>query len=158
MVQVIVGPGLALAGLLVAGGLPAQQHGQGMGQMGGMMPGMEEHMGAMAGIHAYEPAALLKVSDLSLTKDQVTKLEALAADVKAGKEKAHVEHNTHHEQLATLFKQANPDPAKVREHARAAMQAMADTHGAELAAFAKAKGVLTNEQRAKVDAGVAAHH
>lgn len=156
-VQGMLGPSLALAGLLVAGGLPAQQHGQGMGQMGGMMPGMEEHMGAMAGIHAYDPATLLKASDLSLTKDQVAKLEALAADVKAGKEKAHAQHNAHHEQLAALFKQASPDPAKVSEHARAAMGAMADVHGAELAAFAKAKAMLTDEQRAKVDAQVAEH-
>ena len=156
--QRLVGPALALVGLLAAGGLSAQQHGQGMEKMGGMMPGMEEHMGAMAGIHAYDPAALLsKASDLSFTKDQVSKLQALAADTKAGMEKAHAGHNAHHEQLVALFKQATPDPVKVAEHARAAMQAMADAHGAELAAFAKAKGVLTDGQRAKVDAQASEH-
>ena len=151
-------PALALVALLGAGRVAAQQHGQGMGQMGGMMPGMDQHMGEMALIHAYDPAALLeKASELSLTKEQVTKLEALAADTKAGKEKAHAQHNTHHEQLATVFKQATPDPTRVAEHARAAMQAMADAHGAELAVFAKAKGLLTDEQRAKVDARVTEH-
>jgi Spy/CpxP family protein refolding chaperone len=147
-----LGPALALAGTLVAGSVAAQQHGQGMGQMGGMMPGMEGQMGQMAAVHAYSPATLLaQGSDLAITKDQVAKLEALAAETKAGNEKARGTHDAHHAMLVELFAQAAPSPAQVSEHGKAAMTAMADAHVAELAACARAKGLLTPEQRAKVE-------
>ncbi|MSR07267.1 MAG: hypothetical protein EXR93_09415 [Gemmatimonadetes bacterium] len=148
-----LGPALALAGTLVAGRLSAQQPAhQDMGQMAGMT-GMEEHMAAMASINAYVPAALLeKEVELALTTDQVAKLGTLASDVRQAKAKAQADHDAHHAQLAKVFEAAAPNATQVKEHARLAMAAMAEGHGAELAVAAKAKGLLTAEQRAKVDA------
>jgi len=56
---------------------------------------------------------------------------------------------------------AKPDPAKVKADGQEAMNDMAAYHGVELSAAARAKGLLTDAQRAKVEASLsehAAHH
>src|SRR5215470_1295406 len=98
--------------------MPMHQGGQ-MGQMDpemqAMMQEMHGMMQDMMGIHAYNPTTLLgKKTDLSLTKEQVTKLEGLAAEVKTAKDHAKQEHDVRHARVIAEFKLAKPDPAKVK--------------------------------------------
>jgi hypothetical protein len=130
--------------------MPEQMH----QQMDGMMGGMS----AMMGIHAYDPASLLdSKSDLALSKDQIAKLDGLAAEVKIAMDHARTEMGTRHARISEQFKQANPDPAKVKADGQEAMQDMAAACGVELSAAARAKAVLTDAQRAKVDSWITGH-
>ena len=108
-----------------AGSAAAQQHGQGHGteqkgmqggmmqggmMQGGMMQMMEQHMGGVGGIHAYQPAALLEHKEhLVLTAAQVTRLDALAKDTPAvdtgemGKHHASLAHFTAAADARTLL-------------------------------------------------------
>jgi hypothetical protein len=121
-------------------------------QQMGEMQGMEA---AMMPVKAYAPAALLmRREPLALTADQVTRLQALADEAKQAGEHAKADHDAHHAAVIRQFQQAVTDPAQVTQHAQAAMQAMTAGHVAELSAAAKAKGLLTAEQRARVDGRV----
>jgi hypothetical protein len=136
------------------------------GMMGMMMPermhqqmdSMMQGMSAMMGIHAYDPASLLDSrSDLALTKDQIAKLDGLTAEVKIAMDHARTEMGTRHARITEQFKLANPDPAKVKADGQEAMQDMAAACGVELSAAARAKAVLTETQRAKVDSWITGH-
>ncbi len=139
---------------LMAGPLVAQQPPQppaqpqppgAMGPRGGAMMAMGMGMGV------YAPQRLVDRRDvLSLTPDQVSRLEALAQDTKLAREKADSAAKAHWDALADLWKQATPDVNQVRTHAQAAMQAMQGARLAQLLAAAQAKAVLTAEQRGRV--------
>ena len=112
-------------------------------------------MHSMWGVYAYGPYALLqKKADLALTADQVSNLEKLAAEVKTATQHAKAEHDTRRARIAEEFKLARPDPAKVKADGQEAVQDMAALHGVMLSAAARAKGLLTDAQRAKVDASI----
>lgn len=116
---------------------------------------MREMMDMMLPIQAWMPADLLSHKDqLALTADQVSRLQGLADDMKQAKEHAKADHDAHHAALMRLFDQPVPDPAQVTQHTQAAMQAMQAGCVAEHVAAAKAKGLLTPEQRARVDGRV----
>jgi hypothetical protein len=127
-------------------------------EMQAMMQEMHGMMQDMMGIHAYNPARLLeKKADLSLTKEQINKLEALSTEVKTAKDHARQEHDVRHARVIAEFKLAKPDPAKVKADGQEAMNDMAAAHGTELSAAARAKGLLNDAQRAKVEASVSEH-
>jgi hypothetical protein len=116
------------------------------------MGGMAEMEAAMLPVKAYAPEALLgRREALALTADQVTRLQGLADEAKVAGEHAKADHDSHHAAVMRQFQQATTDPAQVTQHAQAAMQAMQAGHVAELTAAAKAKGLLTPEQRARVE-------
>lgn len=148
---------LPLALALVAGSLVAQQPPQppqppaAMGPRMGPMMGMGRGMEMGMGMGVYAPQRLVDRREvLSLTPDQVSRLEALAQEAKQASDKATAEAKTHWDQLAELWKQATPDVNQVRTHAQAAMQAMQGARLAQLVAAAQAKAVLTAEQRGRV--------
>jgi hypothetical protein len=157
-----------IAALLLSGsGLAAQQPAMpghsGMSdrmqqEMKGMMDEMQGMMHDMMGVHAYAPDMLLdRKAELALKADQVGKLQDLAAEVKTAKEHAKAEHDVRHARIIEQFKLAKPDPSKVKADGQEAMTDMAAAHGIELSAFARAKGLLTDDQRAKVDSWIAEH-
>jgi hypothetical protein len=127
-------------------------------EMQGMMQEMQAMMHDMMGIHAYGPDMLLdRKTELKLTTDQVKKLEDLSAEVKSAKDHAKTEHDVRHARVIEQFKQAKPDPAKVKADGQEAMNDMAAAHGVELSAAARAKGLLSDAQRTQVDAWMADH-
>jgi Spy/CpxP family protein refolding chaperone len=146
---------VALALVLVAAPLAAQQP----PQPPQPPPGMGPRMGAMMGSGGggmlmgmgYAPQLLVDRRDaLGLTPDQVSRLEALAQQAKQARDKADSVAKGHRDALADLWKQDTPDVSQVRTHAQAAMQAMESAHLAQLTAAAQAKAVLTPEQRGRV--------
>jgi Spy/CpxP family protein refolding chaperone len=155
------GLALALVGTLAAqqpaaqapqqGAPPAGQRGMGpRGAMAGQR-GMFPFMGQAMGMGMYAPDRLVNRRDvLGLTPDQVSRLDALAQDVKQARDKAQADAKPHWDQLAELWKQPTPDVAQIKAHAQAAMQAMEAAHLAQLTAAAQAKAVLTPEQRGRV--------
>lgn len=160
---------MAAAGTLAASPAPAQERqmpgkmehqmpGNMEQKMQGMMEGMKQEMQDMMAVHAYLPAMLLEQkAELELTRDQVSKLEKLAAEVETAKTHAKTEHDARHAKIMAQFKLARPDPATVKTDAQEAMMDMAAAHGIELSAAAQAKGLLTDAQRAKLDAQAAMH-
>ncbi len=152
---------------LVAAPLAAQKdttHGQhpmpARGRMGpagqDMMAMMREMMAPLMPIMAYSPDALLYRRDsLKLTSDQVTKLTAIRDAAKPAHAAAAADFKTHAGAVASAFQGASPDTNAMRPHFDEAHAAMGKAHWAGLAAAAQAKAVLTDDQRKKVDAGVA---
>src|SRR6187397_682292 len=133
---------MLIALLMSAGGLAAQKpatpgHPGGKGGMSGrmeqemkaMMEEMQGMMHQMMGVHAYGPEMLLdRKAELALTKDQVDKLQGLAAEVKTAKEHAKAEHDVRHARIIAEFKLAKPDPTKVKADGQEAMTDMAAAH------------------------------
>ena len=110
-----------------------------------------ELMGRAMEFGAYGPEPLVDRREaLSLTPEQVSRLEALAQDARQAREKATADAKPHWDQLEDLWKQPAPDVNQVRTHAQAAMQAMQAARLAQLTAAAQAKAVLTPEQRGRV--------
>ncbi len=139
--------------IVSASGLAAQQHQHGqdtaqarMGQMGqmGMMAGMA--------LPAFQPARLLEQREaLALTDEQVARLEAIRAAAKEAQDQAMATHEQHHEQMMQVLQGERPDPETIQTHFMAAHAAMGMAHWAAMDAGLKAKAVLTDAQRAKVD-------
>jgi hypothetical protein len=137
-----------IAALLVSAPVAAQHADPGAGMS---MPGMEQMHADMMTMQAYAPSALLVRKDaLSLTADQVIRLQALADEAKQAGDKAKADHDSHHAMVVKMFEQSATDAAQVTQHAQAAMQAMTAGCVAEMTAAAKAKNVLTPEQRGRV--------
>jgi Spy/CpxP family protein refolding chaperone len=114
-----------------------------MGQANGM--GM---MDQMAGVMAFSPRVLLnRRSQLNLTDDQVKQLEALSTDLQQVRAKADTSLRAHHEKMAELWKADRPDVNGIQNEARAGMAVRDNVAVAELGAAAKAKALLTAEQR-----------
>lgn len=122
-----------------------------------MMGMMREMMAPLMPIMAYEPGHLLDHRDsLKLSSDQVTKLTAIRDSAKAAHDAAAADLKTHFGELASAFNAASPDTGALRTHFDAAHGAMGKAHWAMLSAAARAKAVLTDDQRKKVDAAVSA--
>jgi len=99
----------------------------------------------------FDPSRLLERREtLALTADQVTRLSALETDLKTAREKAQTDAKPHREELEKLLQATAPDVAQVRTHAQALMQAEQGAQLATLATAVQAKGVLTPEQRGRV--------
>jgi Spy/CpxP family protein refolding chaperone len=107
-------------------------------------------MGPAEGVFA--PQVLLNRRErLELTGEQVTQLEALSAEVKQVRDKAEADAKPHHEKLAELWKADQPDAAALQAEMRALMQSHQAAALSAAAASAKAKGLLTAEQRGRVE-------
>jgi hypothetical protein len=127
-------------------------------QMMHTMPEMQGMMQEMTVVYAYNPSALLeKKTELSLTAGQVKSLENLASEVTIAWDHAKKEHDIRHARVIAEFKLAKPDPAKVKADGQEAMQDMAASVGVQLSVAARAKGLLTDAQRTKVDATMMDH-
>jgi len=140
---------------LVAAPLAAQQPGM-MGQ--GMMPHMmqmEQMMAPMMRAMAFTPDHLLARKDsLGLTPQQVTRLTALRDAAKTAHDAAHANAKAHMDALAQVFQTAVPDTNAVKQHFQAAHAAMGKAHLTMLTAAARAKALLTDEQRGRVNGWV----
>jgi Spy/CpxP family protein refolding chaperone len=123
--------------------------GQGMGMgmgMGRMRMGMPDGLGA--GVMAFAPRVLLNRRDqLNLTDDQVKQLETLSTDLQQARAKADTALRAHHDKMLDLWKADRPDASAIQSEARAGMALRDNLMIAELGAAAKAKGLLTAEQR-----------
>lgn len=118
-------------------------------------PMMQRRMGrprfAMGPGLQYAPQHLVDRREaLSLTPDQVARLEALTQEVQQARESAEAEVRSRQEQLEQLWEQPAPDVNQLRTHAQAVMQAQQNAHLAALTAAARAKAVLSPEQRGRV--------
>jgi hypothetical protein len=145
--------GLALLAL-VASPLVAQQP-QRMGrdqQMMSHLMQMEQMMAPIMRAMAFTPDHLLARKDsLSLTPQQIARLTALQDAAKTAHDQAAADAKTHMDALAQALNAASPDTSVVKEHFQEAHAAMGKAHWAMLAAAAQARGVLTDEQRTRVD-------
>jgi hypothetical protein len=120
-----------------------------------MMAMMRQMMAPMMRVMAYMPGSLLAHKDsLNLTADQVSKLTALQTANKASHDAAQSDIKTHLDELTQAFQTA--DTNAMRPHFDAAQAAMAKAHWAGLTNAAQARALLTDAQRQKVDAAVAA--
>jgi len=126
--------------------------GQGMGMRMGM--GMRDH----AGLGIYAPQVLLnRRTQLNLTDDQAKQLEALSTDLQQARAKADTALKAHHEKMLELWKADRPDVNAIQSEARAGMQLRDNLAVAQLGAAAKAKGLLTAEQRGFIQGWQDAH-
>jgi hypothetical protein len=126
-----------------------------------MMPGMDSMMAPMMRAMAYAPQHLLREkTTLHLTTDEVTLLTNLADSAKAAHDAAAGQARMHLGELEQVMKTPTPDTAAVRAHFDAAHRFMGDAMWAMLRASARARALLTDAQRAQVDAmtGPAMHH
>ncbi len=149
---------------LAAAPLAAQQPGKpdtmrhpmmGPGPMSPMMEGcMMQQMGpAMMKSMLYTPQHLLARKDaLALTADQVTRLTALRDGTKTAHDAAMADARTHMQAMEQAANAAKPDTAALKTHFQAAHAAMGQAHWTMLASGAQARAVLTDAQRAKVQA------
>jgi Spy/CpxP family protein refolding chaperone len=107
-------------------------------------------MGPAGGVFA--PRMLINRRErLELTDEQVKQLEALSAEVTQAGDKADVDARPHQEKLTELWKADQPDAAALQAEMRAMMQARQTAALTATAAAAKAKGLLTAEQRGRVE-------
>lgn len=133
----------------------------GQGHMGAggddMMAMMREMMAPLMPIMAYTPEHLLAHRDsLKLTSDQITQLTAIRDAAKTDHDAGAADFKTHIGAVSNGFQSASPDTGALRPHFEAAHAGMGKAHWAMLAAAARAKAVLTDDQRKRVDAGVQA--
>ncbi|MBI3982760.1 MAG: Spy/CpxP family protein refolding chaperone [Gemmatimonadetes bacterium] len=106
---------------------------------------------AMAQVAVFQPARLIDRREvLALTPDQVSRLEALAQEARQARERADTTARTQNQRLRELWNAPTPDVAQLRSLAQAAMQARQAAALASLEAAAKAKAILTPEQRGRV--------
>lgn len=119
------------------------------GMMGGHMEGM---MGPMARVMAFSPGHLLMHREaLSLTDQQVTRLSGLHDSTKTAEDGAQTEAQTHARAVASALAAANPDTAQLKSHFQQLHAALGRAHWAALSAAARARAILTETQRARVD-------
>ncbi|MFQ5746212.1 MAG: Spy/CpxP family protein refolding chaperone [Gemmatimonadota bacterium] len=110
-----------------------------------------QHADPMMGVEAFAPPHLLQRGEvLGLSDKQVQRLKGLAEALGSAHETAEAQARAHHEQLMQAWKAERPDPDALEAHARAAMSAQQDAHVALLRAAAEARGILTPEQRGRV--------
>ena len=140
---------LALAAMPLAAQQPRMGHDeQGMSHM----MQMEQMMAPMMRAMTFTPDHLLARKDsLNLTPQQITRLTALRDAAKTAHDAAAADAKAHMDAMAQALNAASPDTAAVKQHFQAAHTAMGNAHWAMLAAAAQARGVLTAEQRARVD-------
>lgn len=151
--------GMALGLLLAGAPAAAQQHEhpqpERREQAGMAQQGMHERMPDMP-LRPFQPAELLgRKAELSLTDEQVARLERLTADAQAKHEQAMASHEQHRQQLEAALAAETPDPQAVRAHFQGAHDAMGAAHWAQLEAAVEGMALLTAEQRATVRKGAA---
>jgi hypothetical protein len=141
----------------LAPGLGAQEappHGAGHATMRHRAEGMAQmrrHADPMTLVRMYAPSHLLERRDLlALSTEQVSQLESLATELEEAHQAADAEAGAHHAQVMQAWQADAPDPSRLRAHAEAAMAAQHQAHLALLTAAAQAKGLLTPEQRGRV--------
>jgi len=128
--------------------------GQGMGMRMGMGMAMRDH----AGLGIYAPQMLLnRRTQLNLTDDQAKQLETLSTELQQARAKADTALKAHHEKMLELWKADRPDVTAIQSEARAGMQLRDNLEVAQLGAAAKAKGLLTAEQRGFIQGWQDAH-
>jgi hypothetical protein len=143
---------LAFAALPVAAQQPRMGHDQEM--MSHMMQ-MEQMMAPMMRGMAFAPDHLLMRKDaLGLTAQQVTRLTALRDAAKTVHDAAQADAKTHMDALAQAMQASAPDTGAVRLHFQGAHAAMGKAHFTMLTAAARAKALLTDEQRGRVNGWV----
>ncbi|NIM52321.1 MAG: periplasmic heavy metal sensor [Gemmatimonadales bacterium] len=121
------------------------------GQRQGRIQGIGRQMGGLPGMGIYAPPVLLARREaLGLTDEQASQLEALVEELKSAHEKATEEAKGHQEAMMEAWQADEPDVAALRQHAEALMQAQHQAHLTTLTAAARAKALLTSEQRGRV--------
>jgi Spy/CpxP family protein refolding chaperone len=159
--------GAALLAAVAAGSLPAQDttqapvrrprqmrlHAPGTGLEGG--PAVRQRQGMRGsreqGMLSYSPQMLLARRDLlGLDDQQVMELEQLAENSRALHDQALEDVQERQAQLDEAFDVEQPDAAAVRQYAEALMDARQEAQLAMLDGAARARGVLTSEQQAKL--------
>ncbi len=114
---------------------------------------MQDVMAPMMQAMAYTPDHLVMHKDkLALSAAQVTRLTALRDAAKATHDDAAADAKTHLEAMRQTMNAASPDTGALKLHFLEAHKAMGIAHWAMLSAAAQAKAVLTDAQRAKVQA------
>src|SRR2546429_9478912 len=143
---------LGLAGL-AAGRLAAQQPAHPMHPMMDDPMAMQEMMGPMMQVMLYTPQHLLARKDaLGLTSDQVTRLTALRDAARSAGEAAEADAHSHMQALEQAAESPKPDTSAIKVHFQAAHGAMGKAHWAMLASAVQARAVLTDAQRAGMQA------
>src|ERR1051326_7949958 len=107
--------------------------------------------------HARHPSrrgAMARHAPMRGGDDQMMAMMREAA--KAAHDAAGSDFKTHMDELSQAFQTASPDTAALRPHFDAAHAAMGKAHWAMLSAAARSRALLTDAQRQKVDAAVAA--
>lgn len=109
-----------------------------------------EFPGFMFGIYA--PDHLVDRREaLKLTPDQVSQLETLAQEARTARERADTAVRSHEAQLRTLWEADAPDVRAIETHMQAVNAARQTAQLATVRAAARAKALLTPEQRGRVD-------
>jgi len=125
------------------GNMPQMMQGPMMREMG---PGMMKLM-------LYTPQHLLARKDaLGLTSDQVTRLTALRDAARSAGEAAEADAHSHMQALEQAAESPKPDTSAIKVHFQAAHGAMGKAHWAMLASAVQARAVLTDAQRAGMQA------
>ena len=144
---------LVVAGLLGATALAAQQPPppNSLGPRP-LRQRMQAPEGAgFGGAMLYAPERLVnRRAALNLTPEQVSRLEALAQDVRKAREQSDTVARGHLEALRQLWEAPQPDVKALEQHHQALSTARQATALAEIRAAAQAKAVLNDEQRGRV--------
>jgi hypothetical protein len=123
---------------------------------GGMMmddPGMQQMGASLMRLMLYVPQHLLaRQAALGLTPAQVTRLTALRDGTKTTHDAARGQAMMHLKELGQAANAAQPDTGALKTHFQAAHTAMAQVRWAMLAAAVQARAVLTDAQRASLQA------
>jgi Spy/CpxP family protein refolding chaperone len=99
----------------------------------------------------FAPERLIAQRDaLNLTPEQVASLEKLAQETKQARDQAAEVAKSHQEQLQALWKADAPDPKALETNLQAIMDARQKAELSAATAAARAKGLLTAEQRGRV--------
>jgi len=88
---------------------------------------------------------------LELTEDQIKQLESLASEVRKAHDDAAAAAKPHEEKLRELWQADKPDVQAIQSEMQALMAARHTAGLAMASATARAKGLLTDEQRGRVE-------
>jgi Spy/CpxP family protein refolding chaperone len=88
---------------------------------------------------------------LDLTPEQVSQLETLAQEARAVRERTDSVARSHQDQLRTLWQADAPDVRAIETQMQAVHALRGAEHVAEARAAARAKAILTPEQRGRVE-------
>lgn len=148
----IAGALLAPAALLAQGPPPGPRAGMGMGSR----MGVGDH-GLRGGM--FTPQWLLNQRQrLELTEEQITQIEALASEVRKAHDEAAAAARPHEDKLHELWEADRPDVQAIQTEMQALMAARHSAALATASATARAKGLLTDEQRGRVEGWAAGWH
>ena len=121
---------------------------------GGQRMGPRDRGPGMATMRAvpFAPQVLLNRRDrLGLSDAQVRQLETLNGELRAAREKAAADAKPHQDKIRELWQADQPDADALQAEVRALMAAHQSVGIASAGVMAKAKAVLTPEQRGRVE-------